>query len=299
MHLLLRELLRPYSWTVIDSTPRVDQAVNAVKSGLAFLIILDDSVDVPVTGHLRNLICDPVTSIVPTLAFASDSAHNDRKALSWFGAHQVVDKPLTPSKFLPGFQHLVKRWESQPYVTLRKASYALMSGADDVAIQVLDKLRTLGPIQGVATRCLATHVLRRGNIREAESMLLDSLKQEPRDLSTMVALGDLYMNAAMPKLAYRLFLGARNAYSSSLAVLPDLVQSSLMLGQMDDAITFLYQMHRENFMPQITGRYLSRLLFSQGREAEAEKVLNNNRVALEKLRKSWHNAESQPLAAAS
>jgi hypothetical protein len=77
-----------------------------------------------------------------------------------------------------------------------------------------------------------------------------------------------------------------------------MVQASLLMGNVDDAIAFLYIMQKAGFMEAETSEFLSRLLFAEGREGEAERILSNNKNALKKLVSGWTAAEAQPLSPA-
>ncbi len=296
VHMLLRELLRSYSWTVIDSTASTERAVNALRQGQAFLVIADDTLKMPLIRHLRYQLSDPIAAVTPVLGFLLETHKHETAAIHHLGRPQIVDKPLTPSKFVPGFVNLVRTWEKEPYVTLRRANYQFLSGNDAAGLRLLVKLAELEETQHLAAPALALHLRRLGKIKQAESVLLATLKKSPRELGTMTALADLYMHAAMPKLAHRLLTGARTTYSQSMAMLPDMVQAALLMGHIDDAIACLYIMQKAGFMEQETNEQLSRLLFAEGREGEAERVLSNNKNALKKLQTGWAIAESsQPL----
>ena len=207
----------------------------------------------------------------------------------------IVDKPLTPSKFVPGFVELVRTWEKEPLASLRKANYQFMAGNDAQGLRMLFKLLETEGTQHFAAQALSLHLRRLGKVKQAESILLATLKTAPRELGTMFALADLYLRTAMPKLAHRLLIGSRATYNQSLSMLPDLVQAALQLGDVDDAIVNLYQMQRAGFMEDQVSQFLARLLLSEGREIEAERVLAANRVALKRLQTAWANADLQPL----
>lgn len=140
VHMLLRELLRSYQWTVIDSTPSVERAVALVKQGQAFLVIADDTQSRPAIKLLRHLVSDPISVCTPVLSFLLESHKHETGAMSRMGRPQIVDKPLTPSKFIPGFVNLVKMWEKEPLLTLRKANYHFLAGNDGQGLRMLIKL---------------------------------------------------------------------------------------------------------------------------------------------------------------
>lgn len=292
--MLLRELLRSYSWTVIDATDSIERAVAALRGGQAFLVIADDTPTSPLTKHVRYLLSDPVGAVTPVLGFLLEGHKHETSSLMRLGRPSIVDKPLTPSKFVPGFVTLVRTWEKEPFLTLRRASYQFLSGNDAAGLKLLLKQAEFEETTSIASTALAIHLRRLGRVKQAEAILLNALKKSPRELGTMVALAELYMHAAMPKLAYRLLTGARTTYSQSMVMMPDLVQAAMLLGNVEDAIACLYLMQRAGFMEPEVSEHLSRLLFAEGREGEAERVLSNNKNALKRLQTGWAHAETQP-----
>jgi hypothetical protein len=298
VHMLLRELLRSYAWTVIESTPSVEKAVNFVRSGHAFLVIADDTLATPATRLLRYLLTDPQTVCTPVLTFLLEANKGEAPAIQRLGRPVIVDKPLTPSKFVPGFVQLVRTWEKEPYLSLRKANYEVLAGNDVQGLRALGRLKENPEMRPLASQALALHLRRLGKIKEAETLLLGAMKRAPRELSTMLALADLYLSAAMPKLAHRLLLGARTAFGQSVTMIPDLIQAALLMGNIEDAIHSLYVLQRAGYMEDETVSFLTRLLFAEGREQEAEKILNNNRAAFKKLQAGWVQAETLPFNAA-
>jgi hypothetical protein len=299
VHMLLRELLRSYGWGVVDSTPSVDRAIAYVRQGGAYLVIADDTLAMPATRVLRMLLSDPVTVCTPTLTFLLEAHKGETSALARIGRPAIIDKPLTPSKFLPGFVELIRTWEREPYLTLRGANQALLSGDVGRGFRLLAQMTEQEAVQQTAAQALALHLRRKGKIKEAEALLLGMLKRAPRDLGTIFALADLYLHAAMPKLAHRLLVGAKSAFGNSLAVVPDLVQAALMMGDLEDAIRSLYLLLGASEAEDETMNFLARLLFAEGREQEAERVLLNNRAAFKRVQSGWQMLENQATLAAS
>src|SRR5262245_28610916 len=98
VHMLLRELLRGYQWTVIDSTPSVERAVALVRQGQPFLVTADDTLAAPAVKQVRYLLSDPITTCTPVLSFLLEQHKHEQAALQRMGRPGIVDKPLTPSK---------------------------------------------------------------------------------------------------------------------------------------------------------------------------------------------------------
>lgn len=298
VHMLLRELLRSYNWTVTESTPSVEHAVSMVRLGQAYLVILDDTVQVPSSRHLRFLLSDPLATCTPVLSFLLDVHKSEIEALSKMGRPELVEKPLTPSKFVPGFINLVRTWEKEPFVSLRRANYHFVVGNEAQGLRGLARVAEAAATQPFAAQALALHLRRLGRIKQAETVLLAALKRSPRELGTIMALAHLYMHAAMPKMAHRLLLSARSSFGQSHAVIPDLVQAAIMLGAIDDAIQSMNLLIKSGQADDETLLHLTRLLLAEGRDLEAERLLVNHRAIFKKIQAAWIQAEQQPLNAA-
>ena len=297
MHMLLRGLLRPYSWTVSESTSSSKIATNLVKTGAANLIIIDDSLKSPAYLNARYLMADPVTLCTPKLSFLLAARDTEEQAMLKLGVSSVVFKPLTPAKFVPGFSALIRNWEKEPYLSLRRTNYLYLRGEETKAVMALARLMQMPEVHSTCAQAIALYLRRSQKLKEAEKVLLTSLKRSPRELGTILALADLYLHAAMPKLAHKLLLGARTAYSQSMAMVPDLVQSALLLGQLDDAIHSLNLVLKRGDIDEMTLSFLGRLMYAEGREGEAERVLSANVGYFKKLHASWQAADAQGTAA--
>lgn len=298
MHMLLRELLRSYGWTVIDSTPSTDRAIELVRTGQVFMVICDDTPSVPVSKHVRHLLSDPVTLCTPTLAFILEAHKGETNAISRMGRPSLTDKPLTPSKFIPSFTGLVRTWEKEPWIHVRRAAYMLVDGNEATALKILAKLGENPLTSSLCGQAIAMHLRHTGKLKEAEGVMLAALKKAPKEIGNVLALADIYMHGAMPKLAHRLLTSARSALGNSLALVPDIVQAAILMGRLDEAITNLYSLQKGSLLDEEATGFLARLLFAEGRESEAEKVLNNNKIAFKRLQNGWAAAEAQPLNAA-
>lgn len=297
--MLIKELIRSFGWGVVEATPSIDRAMMILKQGHASLMIADDTPTLPASKVIRHMLQDPVTILTPTLSFLLEQNKPEAPALSRLLSLQVVDKPLTPSKFMPSFIKIVQRWEKEPYLHLRRAGHQLINGNDLSGIKMLLKLNGLASVQHICAQTLGLILTRQGKIREAENLLLTAVKRNPRELGTVLCLSDLYKKCGMPRMAHRLLLSARSNFGSSLITLPDLMHAALLMNKIDDAIESLYVLKRAGFCEDETNTYLARLLYSEGRIAEAETVLYNNKLSFKRIQIGWEQAETQPVNAAS
>lgn len=299
VHMLIKELIRSFGWTVIESTASVERAVMMIKQGHAAILIADDTPTLPASKVIRYMLQDPVTILTPTLSFLLEGNRAEAGAMQRLMSLQLVEKPLTPSKFLPAFVNLIKRWEKEPFFHLRRAAHMLTNSNDLSGIKLLIKLNESPTVQHICAQTLSQILHKQGKIKEAENLLLQSLKRAPRELGTILCLSDLYMRCGMPKLAHRLLLSARTNFGNSMVTIPDLMHAALLMNKIGDAIESLYVLQRSGFCEDETNNYLARLLFSEGRISEAETVLNNNKQSFKRIQVGWEQAETQPVNVAS
>jgi hypothetical protein len=291
--MVLRELLRNYNWTVCLTTPSIDTAISCVRSGEAIMIIVDDSPDLPASLVLRCLLADPIASMIPTLVLIAPTSRNERPAITNLGRPFVVDKPLTPNRFVPGFKSLVSVWSSGQLNLVRQAVKAFIAGNEETGLKLLTKLTAEPTTRIVVASALSNYCLRSGNIKTAEKILLTALKTAPRNLGLILALADFYLHAAMPAIALRLVRGAETTYGQVVALLVDRLQIEMMSLNFDAALKTFNDLQARNFMPNDYQSYLARILFSDGRQDLFLKTLGSNAKA-EKFEQAWETPPKDP-----
>lgn len=298
IHMLIKELIRSSGWLVEESTASIERATMLIKHGRASILIADDTPTLPASKVIRHMLQDPITILTPTISFLLENNKPEAAALQKLISLQLVDKPLTPSKFMPAFINLIRRWEQEPYFHLRRVAHLLTNSNDLSGIKLLLKINESPAVQHICAQTLGQILRRQGKIKEAENLLLTSLKRAPRELGTILCLADLYMKCAMPKMAHRLLLSTRSNFGNSLITLPDLIHAALLMNKVDDAIDSLFILQRANYCEEETNTYLARLLISEGRINEAETVLYNNKYSFKRILVGWEQAEAPVMTAA-
>ncbi|MEZ4741372.1 MAG: hypothetical protein R3B45_02830 [Bdellovibrionota bacterium] len=293
-HMLLKELLRSYGWKVEDSTSSVKNAISLVEKAHASLIIVDDMVDEPAAGVLRVLLSNPITCATPIFSFLLDSHVGERDAIMHIGGNAVAEKPLTPSKFTPAFEGLIAKWESKPFLALRMATHQYIMLGEEVGHNTIKKLVGIDSVLPMVAQNLSLTYRKRNNIADAEKILLYALKKHPKNLGLMLALGELYLFGAMPKMALRLFTNAQLTYGESMTLLPDLVQSAIFTGNYEEAVYWLLKMKKNHWCEGTVSNFLARMLFAEGREFEAEKHLLGGKHHFRKMKEAWEASAEAP-----
>ena len=85
LHMVMREMLRAHNWTVVDSTPSIEKAMEMVHKAQVSLLICDDAPTRPSTRYVRHLLSDPAMICTPILALVLESHKNEMVALSRIG----------------------------------------------------------------------------------------------------------------------------------------------------------------------------------------------------------------------
>ncbi|MCX6105814.1 MAG: hypothetical protein NTY08_08305 [Proteobacteria bacterium] len=293
VHMMYSQLTQKAHWKVVETTNSPVHAMQQVRNGVVNLVLIDDSVMKPSSFYVRQFITDPQMLCTPMLAFSLADRSIDAAALMKLGC-EVVTKPITPATFWPKFNELIRRWESPTHTTLRKLSYLHTKVADEQLLPTLTKLMAEQEVQHLCAQYIAIKLRRQNRFKEAEQILLSAIKKAPKQLSTVLALVDLYFQAGAPKIAYQVLTSARNTNGATRVVVPDLAQAAIMLGRIDEAIDILHQITKTENPDPLSIDFLSRLLYAAGRDNEAEQLLNRISKSFKKFQSAWLNAESPP-----
>lgn len=288
LYMFLKGLVRSAGWNVLGTTPSVEEVARLISQKQASLIVIDDSPDEPAISIMRQLMEHMICFTTPIFSFILEDHKSDNQVLESIGQTEVVGKPLTPSRFLPAFTQLLRRWESKSYALLRMSSYRYHEEWDRRLFRDrLTKLMKFDELTHLAGITLARVFFEEEKITEAERVLLDIIKTDSGNLGSILALGDLYLKSALPALALRLFLSAYKTYGHSRSLLPDIIQAELMLCNVSGAMERLEEMRKHHYMSEQISPMLAKIYLSQGRLAEAEAALPDRKGLYQKMKDSW------------
>ncbi len=215
------------------------------------------------------------------------------------GNPHIVEKPLTPSKFFPGFTGLLKTWEKEPFLQIRRATYQLIQGHIAEALGTLGKLKEHPHAYRYATNVLSHHLVKAGKVKEAETLLLKAFKKSPRDLLNILSLVDFYLQASMPQFALKLLTNASTLQPLSNMLGPDFMMTHILLGNLQNAIKAISYNNKAGNPDEKSLNFLCRLLLAEGMNAEAERILSQNRTLFKKIETAWLAVDFNNQAAAS
>lgn len=295
---ILRNILNPTGWQIAGQFPTMLGAAFAIREGRASAIIVDDLPDQPMSATLRFLITTPITICTPVIALSGSNFETEAKSLGTLGRPRIIPKPVTPSRMLIALDGMLREWDSDEMMLLRLASYLMQKGDNQNSIARLKQLVT-APLAGpLASQALAILLRQIGKLKEAEALLLALLKKDPTNLTVISGLVDLYLNSAMPHLAYKLLTVTTERIKPSLILHPDLIQACLLKGDVQEAIALMHLLLNANYKTSETLVFLAKLMFAIGREKEAAGLLARDRGSLLKLQKTWQIADLIPLPVA-
>ena len=176
-YMFLRELLRSMGWAVVKSTPSAREAIELLKQKEAYILIVDDSIEEPSANMIRYLMLAPIIYATPVFTFLMEDHKFEKAPLSFMGFKEIVAKPLTPSKFIPSFNALLKRWETKPMMALRGIFYRYYDDHDDSKLkELLGKLLLVESTAPIVSPIIASILMNEGELTEAEKILLEKIK---------------------------------------------------------------------------------------------------------------------------
>jgi len=285
--MLVKELLRNFHWTVAEITPSPATALTKIKQAQANLVIIDDSVEQPSSYVLRSLFSSPYGPVTPILAFFNENNKTEYNILRGIGKTVLTPKPLTPGKFQVSFEQLIKQWSEGYFLALREVLTHITESNEKHAIETLQKLNQYSGAQALVSPCLAMLLVKREQLKEAEKLLLRDLKQRPRDLGVIIPLIDIYLEHAMPELAYRILKSVQDAFNDSLAFTPDIIQAMIQSDRIQEASTRAENLVDSHFLSLDSTSYQAKILFAHG-SSSSLRLLNRQPSVFEAIKNTWN-----------
>ena len=292
-YMFLRELLRSMGWAIAKSTPSAREAIDIIKRKEAYILIVDDSLEEPSANMIRYLMLDPIIYATPIFTFLLEDHKFERLPLASMGFKEIVAKPLTPSKFVPSFTAMIKRWETKPMMALRGIFYRYYDDHNEPKLkELLGKLALVESTAPLVSPILATILMKEGNLSEAEKTLLEKIKADPKNLCSVLTLGNLYLVHAMPHVAKRLFISAHKQFDHSCCLIPDIVQAEIMLCNFESALEHLQKMANRKYMTDTVLPFMARIAYALGRKQDAQEYMVDKKGLFQKIERSWSLALS-------
>lgn len=273
---------------MVKSTPSAREAIELLKQKEAYILIVDDSIEEPSANMIRYLMLDPIIYATPVFTFLMEDHKFEKAPLSFMGFKEIVAKPLTPSKFIPSFNALLKRWETKPMMALRGIFYRYYDDHDDSKLkELLGKLLLVESTAPIVSPIIASILMNEGELTEAEKILLEKIKADPKNLCSVLTLGNLYLQHAMPHLARRLFSSTHKQFDRSCCLLPDIVQAEMMLCNFESALNVLEKMANRRYMVDKTLPFMARIAYALGRKQDAAEYMTEKKGLYQKIERSW------------
>lgn len=288
----IRELLRGYAWKMDDPPASAEMGLACLENGSSFFLIVEDTHNVPAYESIRTIMNHPAGRLTPILVLLLESSISDTLLYQKVLHVGVTKKPLTPNLFAPAFSKYVQLWETPIYVALRKCAYWLLNGEVNPTIEALTKLNTVPQAVPLATQALVRIYIQKQEWKEAETVLLDSIKRHPRLPSLVHMVGNFYLEARMPAQALRFYMKLKSICNNSSAFNFDIAQAAIALGQIDVAVTALSEWNATHPGSDTVSQYLARLYMAEGREPQLERLFFKNQVQIKRIQEVWEKYEN-------
>lgn len=291
LHMHLKELVRSMAWRLDDPPAEADLALGFLENGTSFLFVVDDTKTLSAYESIRAITSHPAGRLTPIVALLSEVAATDTTVYQRVLHVSVAKKPLTPNQFLPAFRECIKLWETPLYMAMRRCGYGILNGEIDQSIPILKKLMEVPQAVPYCAEALVQILVAKNEWKEAEAILMSTVKMFPRMPSLMMTVANFYLSGGMPAHALRFFTKLRGICNNTPMFAFDIAQAALSLGQLDTAIEALTEWNKYRPGNDKVVQFISRLYISDGRESQLEKLLNMNKNSVKKLQEAWEKAE--------
>lgn len=283
----LHERMTRRGWVITKTTDSCESAFRELQTGKASFLIIDDTATLPLALVLRKQINHPVASLTPTLAFCREVNYRDIECLGSIGMPEILQLPVTPSKFIESFELMVRRWLTPQFAEIRIAAQKIIIGQNQLAIKLLNRLASSQNFMPVIVPTLALYLREQEQYQTSEKILLKAVKQFPKSMGVILALVDFYLASAMPEMALKLLNSVKSSYNHPKVLYYDFAQAHLMLNQAELALTYLEKLFEDGVMKETMRDYLARIYYAEGRMGEFKEIIGNNPTLFIKFEKSW------------
>lgn len=284
----LRPILAKRNWKIPRTVDSLDEAFQGIISGEGSLLILDDDHFSPVCDSMRLLLFHPILCLTPTIITLSEDHQSLTESLRTMGDPAIVHRPSTPEKLLQAFDQLTDQWSLGDYVILRQAAQKFARDQKKAAYSLLVKAFKKPRSIPITATAISLFYRSQNNFKMTEKVLVSVLKKHPYQLSAIFPLIDLYLYGCLPEQALTLCRQVQRRYNTPKFIIPDTIQSLLMLNQIQETIPYFRFLQKIDYFADEARTFLPRLLYATGQWDEFDKAINYRVEKFDRYQKAWH-----------
>jgi len=274
-------------WKISVTTGSILRGFKALYENKGSVLLVGDSKELPAILTLRNQIADPLAILTPTIVACCEENAADKSFLIELGAPEIIDFPLNPAKFVDTLEWVLRRWTQGNLRKLTEAKINLLKRRPATSMKILTEIIGIHEIIPMAVPCLGHFIRKKTDPKMVEKILLNALKEHPRNLGIIIAMVDFYLKAAMPDTALKLISASRKNHDNPRILIPEQIQSLLMMNRVHECIPLLEMLKNSGFMPQTARNFLMRCLYAEGFTDRFERMAEGQALVLEQFQKQW------------
>jgi hypothetical protein len=283
----IMERLQRRNWHISMTTNNIRSGFKALYEKKGSVLLVEDSPDLPAVFTLRNQVADPLAILTPTMVVCAEDNAATKTCLKEMGTPELIDAPMQPAIFIESLEFLLRRWSQGQLRKLTETKALLLKRKPGEAVKILTEVAGTHEIIPLAVPCLRHFIRKQADAKAVEKVLLNALREHPRNLGVIIVLVDFYLKAAMPETALKIIEATRKNHDDPQVIVPEQIQALLMLNRVNECIPLLQAMRAANFMPQVASKFLMRCLLAEGYNRRFEQLAAMDRHSIEQYQQDW------------
>ena len=279
-------------WKISHVEKDFNKAFEILRKGEASVLVIDDTVESPASLVLRNQLNDPIALLTPTIVISPDH-QKDKNVLKEVGIPEIIDYPMNPTSFTESLEFLLRRWSSDSFKKVLAARTLLVHGKKKLGLQALSQLIQNKELMPLVTPPLAQSIRNQSDSKVIEKLLLNGIKEFPRNIGIILSTIDFYINMAMPETAMKIVEAAKKNLGNPILMIPEQVQALLMLNDIKACIPLLETMVEANYMPERAKDFLSRCYYAEGQVGGFINAIGHKRAKYNEFHDVWHKKSGE------
>ncbi len=279
-------------WTISHFSNDVQDAFGAIMIGEGSILLIEDSDELPASHVLRTQLSNPIVLLTPTIVACSEH-QIERALIKEMGSPEIINSPLSPMKFIEALEWLIRRWKTGHFPKVLAVKNLLMEQKASEAIKLLTHLINTKDLLPIIAPCAAKFIRHQSDAKVVEKILLNAIREYPRNMGMILATIDFYLHAAMPGTALKIVAAARKNHGNPSLIIPEQIQALVMLNEIDQCIPLLKDLIAAKYIPSTAQDFLIRCLYAEGYSTEFLTCINHEQSLLDQFRLAWNRKSGE------
>lgn len=270
----------------VTHTLDIHRVNKLLDNNFLSLIIIADSFELPAYIVLRMLLNHKIGHLVPILVINKITDRKNLKCIESLNLGNIASPRDydNPANLISSTRSLTLEWSTPLFEPVLDAREQIINNNYDAALHMLKEVVSSIPVgKNPIIPSISKIYLLQGNFNEAESILLEALREKKINLRLLFGLVELYFSYSLYSMVERILDRIREHFGTFVGFNIDVIQMHIVKNDYESCIPLLKDLIVKKFAHKFAKQNLAKIYFACSYLEDLQKIDKEARKDLEQI----------------